>query len=55
MAALVARALTPARVWISPVNLPHRGWVLRTSVTNSPTDDGDVDVLMEELAFAVTA
>jgi hypothetical protein len=45
----IDRIIERRRVWISNVHLPRVGWALRACVTSYRTNEGDVDVLMDEL------
>jgi glutamate/tyrosine decarboxylase-like PLP-dependent enzyme len=47
--AFVAKILARRRVWISEVSLPGQGWVLRACITSFRVNEGDLDVLVEEL------
>lgn len=53
--AFVARVLERRRVWISEVALPAHGWVLRACITSFRVNEGDLDVLVDELERARTS
>ncbi|MFN8570546.1 MAG: aminotransferase class V-fold PLP-dependent enzyme [Gemmatimonadaceae bacterium] len=47
--AFVSKVLARGRVWVSEVNLPGQGWVLRACITSFRVNAGDLDVLVSEL------
>jgi glutamate/tyrosine decarboxylase-like PLP-dependent enzyme len=48
--ALVGRVLERGRVWISDVPVKGVGWVIRACITSYRTEEGDLDVLLNELS-----